>query len=733
MHLKSFRVSNFRRLVDVTVELDPETTVFVGANNSGKTSATQIFQLLLGEQRGAFSVFDFSAQCWSMFNDVANGTIDCELPKIGLDLWFEVDDENVHRVADFLPDLDWDGEPVGVRISYEPKDATALLHNYREAIAKAAALTADTDSKYRPWPHSMTDYLKKRLAIEFEVRYYSLKSISSIDEDPSVEAYPLGNSTSGSGKLVDALIRVDFLDAQRNLTDGESRGRHENLSKRLSRYYSRNLAKQEADLEALSAISESEDRLNAHFVEAFEPVLGSLKHLGYPGAGNYSLVVKAEFNATSILTSNANVHYALPGADQLNADAASLPDRYNGLGFKNLIYMAVEVLDFHHSWEGIEGDRPPVHLLLIEEPESHLHAQLQQVFIRQIMNLIPASGDGFHTQVAVTTHSSHIIYENEFRAIRYFRRISGGERAHRSDVRDLSKFYDGEEHEIREFLRKYLKLTHCDLFFADGAVLVEGNVERLLIPLMIDKDFPGLRSSHLTILEVGGAFAHKFDNLIRFLDIPTLVITDLDSVEPKPSSIEPIQTRLFDEAAEDDDDDEQTAGRKCMVSTVGAVTSNETLRALAPKVYLIRDLLTVDVAEKFPKDEYNNPRDVRIAYQTEIQASWRGLHCKAAARTLEEAFALENLDWCQDAARKHLGLVINKNRSLEFEELHKKLHTRVNNFDKTRFALGLITEDASQWNTPQYIFEGLNWLQTVVAPSIDADNSSAPSDLDKAR
>lgn len=92
MHLKSFQVKNFRRLVDVSVNLDRETTVFVGANNSGKTSATQIFQQFLGDSAGAFSIFDFSADCWLAFNESRTNDEVATLPQIQLDLWFDVDD-----------------------------------------------------------------------------------------------------------------------------------------------------------------------------------------------------------------------------------------------------------------------------------------------------------------------------------------------------------------------------------------------------------------------------------------------------------------------------------------------------------------------------------------------------------------------------------------------------------------------------------------------------------------
>ena len=77
----------------------------------------------------------------------------------------------------------------------------------------------------------------------------------------------------------------------------------------------------------------------------------------------------------------------------------------------------------------------------------------------------------------------------------------------------LSDFYE-QETQYRDFLQRYMKLTHSELFFADAAILVEGAVERLLLPAMIEKCAKDLMSCSLTILEVGGAFAHCFKNLI---------------------------------------------------------------------------------------------------------------------------------------------------------------------------------------------------------------------------
>src|SRR5215203_2649868 len=100
MHLTTFRFKNFRRLRDVRIDLDAETTIFVGANNSGKTAATHVFRTFLRKNR--FRIYDFSASAWRLFDDfdVESGDPDKELPRITLDLWFEVEDASLQRVID---------------------------------------------------------------------------------------------------------------------------------------------------------------------------------------------------------------------------------------------------------------------------------------------------------------------------------------------------------------------------------------------------------------------------------------------------------------------------------------------------------------------------------------------------------------------------------------------------------------------------------------------------------
>lgn len=706
MQIRCFRVENFRRLKSARVDLELQRTIFVGANNSGKTSATHLFQMFLSQQpRAPFQIYDFTADCWEAFDsfDVDGGDPDAELPRITFDLWFDVDEDNLHRVLELLPSLEWEGEPVGVRMVYAPRDGAKLVANYKDARVKAEATIGDVDTSYKPWPQTMVEYLAKRLQQEYEIRYYALDASECSDQfvpNAGYEPFFLGTHTTGASKIVDSIVRVDFLNAQRHLSDVDSHGRSEDLSKRLSRFYERNLQKLDSDLDALGAIAESEDRLNQHFADVFGPTLERLGEVGYPGIANSGLVVKASFNAHGILNTSAKVHYALPAPAGAGPPIEQmLPDQYNGLGFKNLIYMVVEVLDFHQAWADAEQDRPPIHLLMIEEPEAHLHAQLQQVFIRKILEILPEPEADFQTQLVVTTHSPHIIYESNFKPIRYFCRSVAPNGLHYSDVKNLSMFYDDEEVPTREFLQQYIKLTHCDLFFADAAVLVEGNVERLLLPLVIERFVPDLRSCHLTILEVGGAFAYKFAKLLDFLSLPTLVITDLDSVALPDST--------------DEDDEDAKRASSCPADTPGAVTSNETLKQWLPKIDGISELLAVGIEQKAPAGVDGSPGLVRVAYQTNEAVSWQDTDEYRAGRTLEEAFALQNLAWTQSAEGKELGLRINKASELSIKDLHEKLFKRVkgSHFDKTAFALSVIAAAEQSWKSPAYIVEGLEWLR----------------------
>ncbi len=749
MHLRKLAIRNFRRLQNVVIDLASDISIFVGANNSGKTSVGHALQLFTGH--GRFNIHDFSAELWSgiaAFGACADGAT---LPGMEVDIWLEIGAEDVHRAIDLLPSLAWDSTLVGMRVAYAPIDPHITRARFNDARERSlAAVEKDEDGVpvFDPAPRHLRDYLRDNLNDEYELRYFVLDP-ARFDANMVAEAGYSPASLAGrdrSGReILNSILRIDFLDAQRHLSDSSGGGRAEDLSRVLSRFYGRNLEQKGDDLEALRALSESEVALNQHLERVFEPTLKSLAKLGYPGLSNPRMMIRSALDPAQIMSSRdaALVHYAL-GPDDGAPDPPTLPDRYNGLGFKNLIFMVVELLDLHAQWLAVEDNRPPVHLIFIEEPEAHLHAQLQQAFIRKVMDILALKGadrTAYTSQVVLTTHSTHILYERGFRPIRYFRR-SRANAISTSDVLNLSEFYDSTAPDIRTFLERYLKLAHCDLFFADAAVLVEGNVERLLLPQMIETAAPRLQSTYLTILEIGGAFGYRFKALIEFLGLTSLIITDLDSVfgpaaqadgegaaeveagGPAGEGEDAAQVPDLDVGDEEDEDEEaapaavEKPGKACIAGQPGAATSNQTLLQWLPKRSTVEALWAATTDDKTQARVNDNDALVRVAYQCRTNVTWGEDTAALAGRTLEEAFALENLEWCQHKDRRPLQLRIAKNDKKTLAELVNRIHKRVQakSFSKTDFALALLAEDPTSWVVPVYIADGLRWLEDEIAP-----------------
>jgi DNA helicase-2/ATP-dependent DNA helicase PcrA len=253
MHLHSYRLHNFRRLRDVHIELAKDISIFVGANNSGKTSATQALQIFLAGRSEKLSLHDFSSQVWKQLNETGAAPeqqdATATLPVMLLDLWFEVTETDLQFVMPLLPSSAWEGKHVGIRVEFGALNAQETLQRFR---AKKAATTAQVGAlgaqvgTYIPWPRKLTAYLEKELHREYAFRYYVLDRAQCDNGFVPRAGYSpaeLTGETKGAS-ILDSLIQVDCLNAQRHLADPAAdraggMGRSESLSRRMSRFYER--------------------------------------------------------------------------------------------------------------------------------------------------------------------------------------------------------------------------------------------------------------------------------------------------------------------------------------------------------------------------------------------------------------------------------------------------------------------------------------------------------------
>jgi predicted ATP-dependent endonuclease of OLD family len=86
---------------------------------------------------------------------------------------------------------------------------------------------------------------------------------------------------------------------------------------------------------------------------------------------------------------------------------------------------------------------------------------------------------------------------------------------------------NGNNTDDLKFIKKHMKHKVSELFFSDAIIFVEGITEETLLTYCMDND-DVLNKYYISIFNINGAHGLVYHNLIKLLQIPTLVITDLD-------------------------------------------------------------------------------------------------------------------------------------------------------------------------------------------------------------
>jgi predicted ATP-dependent endonuclease of OLD family len=727
MKIDFVKIKNFRKLKSCKIEFSDKETIFVGANNSGKTTAMDALIAFL--ETKDFKTQDFTITNWKELNKIAelwvtkeNIEADDKSIKIlepylpSLDLWFNVDISELRYISHIIPTLDWNGGLLGLRLILQPKDIDAVIEEYLIARTKVLELNAKSGKEVELWPASFWQFCDKKLKTLFEVKSFLL------DPDKYKEDQELTElNIELEGNPLNGLIKIHTINAQRGFSDANSDNPESNsnksLSSQLRSYFDNHLnpsiEPNEKDLEALEKLNEAQSKFDKNLTSSFEAPLKELSDLNYPGFGNPKITLASLIKATDGLDHDSAVRYNLE-------EGLSLPEKYNGLGYQNLISMVFKLIRFRDEWmkkgKILSDDKTiePIHLVLIEEPEAHLHAQVQQVFIKKAYDILRAHDNlglkiDFTTQLVISTHSSYIAHQ-KFESLRYFKRniISTPPT---SEVLSIKSVFDSTipvENETEKFVIRYLNTTHNDLFFADATILVEGPAERMLIPHFIKNHHEVLDSCYITILEIGGSHAHRLKPLIEKLGLATLIITDLDSQEK------------YTDASKNPPKDKY---RKCLPKLeVDQITNNDSLKTWNPNLSKVDELINLKFEDKL-LTEY----PIRIAYQIEINLSGT----KVYPYTFEDALVLENIDKFKaiTATSGLLKKMVEAANEVDKNIAAQKAYDAINSVGvkKAEFALDVLYFEAPEdLKVPNYIKEGLDWLEEVLKPIKNIAESKTP-------
>lgn len=751
--LRFLELCQFRRLGKVQLDVDKKTTILVGANNSGKTSILAALRHFIADG-SAFGAFDISLSQWpklralgkeweALTEDPSTTTgledqwadqlqsILSAMPT--LDLWFDAEAGMYHYVAPFLSKFSWKGGAVGIRLRLEPaanvEELKQLAWTYHAARLPVKEMGADSLA----WPIDLLDFWLREPSKLGQVRAYKLDADNNpLEGLKTYASQTLAADTSPiERKHLSRLIRVDFVAAQRGLGSEEAESRSASGTHRVGMFSNQLLkfARQHLNVastghghraDLIKAVAEAQLELDKKIHEAIAPSVEEVKELGYPGLQDpQEIRFRTRIQTADLLDHGTAVQYSMQkeSLDEL------LPEYSIGLGYQNLQSLSYQLVSFKAARLKPEKGSPvPVHLVMIEEPEAHLHVQVQRIFPEKAHKFISPSekeAPGFRSQLLISTHSSHLAHAENFDRIRYVRRIakSATNPMPTTEVVNLGQVF-GDDKKTRQFAERYFRVQHTDLLFANAAIFVEGVAERMLVPLFIERDYKKLNSRYVSFLDIGGSHAHRLRPLVEKLRIPTVIITDIDPTEEKLGK----STKTG----------EATTTLVAVANTgqTGLHCGNPTLRSWHPKLQKLDDLKHPTQAQLV----WNEIEEclVRFAWQlpvTEADDNWPS--------TFEDSLILTNIPWFKglmddkvdsDGVKIKrptgaLGAVAKRvSDAANVPDLLVALHTLMHgSFNKGDFSASLFemvsTEEAIA--CPKYIRDALEWLQTQLEPNAD--------------
>mgnify|MGYP004472906251 FL=1 len=261
-------------------------------------------------------------------------------------------------------------------------------------------------------------------------------------------------------------INVIYLPALRNAEEKLTNGRKSRLALLLKHQY-KNEARQNELVTAFNNFNKSVIKNKDNKFNEIAKARGDINTAMEKSMGNvFGQSVNLQFTEnsfSSILQSIKMVFFPNMGEmdDEKFRDVA-----INSLGYNNLLYIATVFAEL----EAMNNNLFTV--LLIEEPEAHLHPQIQSKLIKYLQKL---SNEKKNLQIILTTHSAVLASSVSVDAIIH---VTGTETG--ITVKKLSDF--GLDDSIKNYLNRWMDITKSTLLFSKGVILVEGICEAMLLP-----------------------------------------------------------------------------------------------------------------------------------------------------------------------------------------------------------------------------------------------------------
>lgn len=637
------------------IDVASGTTLIIGKNNAGKTTIITALDNLINHSN-AFGANDFNYRYLQEYlNDYDVNNPPVSAPYIEFKITIELEEDSSDRISNLIPFMlveDIEDSELDICIRYEVGDLVFFQSEMKESFSEGKDKNA------------FAKFLNLLQDIDYTLNYYD-KNLNRIDAD-----FKLSNLMELQ------CIKANHLKNDHCLTDAFNKI----INYRYDHVFQKEKKEITKELEQIN--SDLTQNISKNHTDVIRNVLKTLVSMERMGVD-----LSADITFDKLMKDLIKYEYI--------EDDTNIPEDQFGLGYTNLVMIIATIIDYMERYPD-SSFNSKINLISIEEPETFMHPQMQELFIKNINEairvLLSSKDKDVNSQIIITTHSSHILNSkihstNTFNNICYLH-----EKKSNASVTNLCNKIvmpnesEDEESETFRFLKKHIKYKVSELFFSEAAIFVED----MIIPYYIEKR-EGLCKHFVSVFNINGAHGFLYKRLIEALGIPVLIITDLD-IERK------------EESEEDTEEDRKSA---TIYQQIRCLDDHKTTNATIIDLYGKSDISAIS--------NHIEKNNLYLAYQGKINGYY--------ATSFEEAFILTNYDNAlANELLKELKPQIYKSivgKIPKYEKNKENSYKWQRKLEKSKgeFASKLLYKIVNEEleenlpKLPQYISDGLDWLE----------------------
>lgn len=495
MFISKIEITNYRNFKETEIKFNEGINVIIGHNNAGKTNLLKALSLIFNSETSK----RLECDDFNKFIDVNNYFLEGEsgkLPEppkiiisVTLSQSFHAENENTDDlviVSKWLVDV---SEPYQAKLTYEfslPEGNTR--DEYEKQIEK----------------------LKKKGSADFDGYWKMMKSKFIRKYSPKIY---VGNPKHKNKVDSEELSRFDFqfLDAIRDVERQMFSGKNSLLREVLNYFLDEELRKDEERREELEELDDIFHTQSKDLIDSVKARIKTEKILKYAEDTGAVLGGKPDFegemSATELL-----VALRLIISKEIGIQ---IPAINNGLGYNNLIFMSILLAKIQMNcsdWHGIDNAKI-FPMLVIEEPEAHLHPSMQYKFLKFLKQNLKEYKQV--RQIFITTHSTQIAAAVDLDEIICLNSTKDNN-VHLGYPSKVFNLADEKDVDSEGYIKRFLDATKSDMLFAKSIILVEGLAEQLLINTLAKYLNKDLADYHIAVVSVGGNYFRHFLKLFDY-------------------------------------------------------------------------------------------------------------------------------------------------------------------------------------------------------------------------